>query len=121
MSAEENFIVADTERLNAEREKERQLEHLKRITDLRKILSIPEGRRFVWEQLTRAGIFSASFAISETPGEGRRLTDFKEGQRDMGIQLLSDVNEANPGAFAQMQAEHVSAQKSKKKKEQEND
>lgn len=118
---EENFIGADTGRLNAEIEKERVIEHLKVVGDLRKVLSIPEGRRFVWEQLARAGIYNASFCTSEVPGEGRRLSDFKEGQRDIGIQLLLDVNEANPSAFAQMQAEYFSVLKSKKKKEQSND
>lgn len=90
--------------LSAEEKKKRQRD----INDLRKILAIPEGRRFIWKQLSEAGIFHTTFS------QNAMQTSFLEGQRQQGLRLLNDVNEADTYAFAKMQGEFISEHKSKK-------
>jgi hypothetical protein len=82
--------------------------HQKEIDDVRKILKTPEGRRYLWRMLGECGIFFNSF----TPNSNQ--TAFNEGGRNIGLIILSDINEADPSAFAKMQNEYVSALKSKK-------
>lgn len=72
------------------------------LNDLRKILGIPEGRRFIWGELSDAGIFRGSFSANASQ------TAFSEGQRDRGLSLLARVNEADQNAFARMQSEYLS-------------
>ena len=69
--------------------------------DIRKVLSLPEGRRFVWKLMSDAGVFRSSFT-------GNSQTFFNEGQRNMGLVILNQVMGAKPEAFTQMQAEAAS-------------
>ena len=69
--------------------------------DIRKVLSLPEGRRFVWKLMSDAGVFRSSFT-------GNSQTFFNEGQRNMGLVILNQVMTAKPDAFTQMQAEAAS-------------
>lgn len=92
------------ERNKARRERE--------LEDLLKVLSSPEGRRFVWRILSAAGIFRSSFAPDD------RGTSFREGQRDIGLMVLEDVMLRKPERFVQMQQEHVAEQKQIKDLEQ---
>lgn len=80
----------------------------KEIEDVKKILKTPEGRRYFWRLLSKCGMFRTSF----TPNSN--LTAFNEGKRDIGLDTLIEISEADGSAFAQMQNEHVSALKSKK-------
>jgi hypothetical protein len=75
------------------------------LGDIRKILGIPEGRRFVWRVLDEAKIFAGSFT-------GTSQTFFNEGRRDIGLFILKDVMEAKPDAFLRMFQEHNSEAKS---------
>lgn len=65
------------------------------LDDVRSVLSSAEGRRFVWRYLGEAGVFKTSF-------HGNLETFINEGQRMIGLKLLSDINEANPNAYVQM-------------------
>lgn len=69
--------------------------------DIRKVLSLPEGRRFVWKLMSDAGVFRSSFT-------GNSQTFFNEGQRNMGLMVLNQVMAAKADAFSQMQAEAAS-------------
>ncbi len=82
--------------------------HQKEIDDVKKLLKTPEGRRYFWRMLGKCGIFRSSF----TPNSNQ--TAFNEGTRNIGLDLLFDINEADASAFAKMQNEYVSALKSKK-------
>ena len=94
----------DRKKSEAENKRIRQRE----IGDLKKILGIPEGRRFIWKWLGNAGIFRSSLS------QNAMTTQALEGARNLGLQLLNEVNEADTHAFASMQAEYISEQKSKK-------
>lgn len=97
-------LEKENKKLSADNQRIRQ----KEVDDVRKILKTPEGRRFVWRQLSLCGIFRSSWNLNSNQ------TSFSEGQRNVGLGLLVDVNEADPTAYAKMQSEHVSALKSKK-------
>lgn len=83
---------------------EEEREHLaqRKMSDLRKILGMPEGRRFIWEELSDCGIFQGTFNTNGL------LMGFQEGKRDRGLSLLTRVNQADRGAFARMQNEFLS-------------
>jgi len=73
----------------------------RRKSDIKKILEMPEGRRFVWQVLSEAGVFRCSFS-------GDQRTNFNEGKRDIGLFVFHAVMNANPDAFTKMQREAVS-------------
>jgi len=107
----ESFYNAEAEKKAAEAKKEADLKHARDIGDLRKLIELPEGRRFVWNQLARAGVFSPSFTLNSVQ------TGYNEGARSVGIALLADLMEAKPEAFYQMFREANSEAKSKKQEE----
>lgn len=85
----------------AEQEKRLETEKLERevfLNDVRHVLSSVQGRRFVWRILDMAGVYRSSFT-------GNSSTFFNEGARNIGLRVLSDVMDAKPEAFLQMQQE----------------
>ena len=84
------------------------------VNDIRKVISTPEGRRFYWRLLEIGGIFSDGY-ISGDNGYG---TTYKSGRRSVGVWSLSELMEANPGGFTQMQREHASEAKRDKIEEE---
>lgn len=105
--------IFDIDSKNAEIRKEQEKRRSREIDDLQKVLRSPEGRRFVWRVLSEAGVFKASFSLNSMQ------TSFNEGKRDVGIWLMSDVDRAEPNAYAQMQREYYSELKSKQSKQEE--
>ena len=101
-----DILNQDKDRKRSEEESKRNREH--EIADLNKILGTPEGRRFIWRWLGLAGIFRSSLS------QNAMTTQALEGARNIGLQLLGEVNEANTYAFAKMQQEAIAEQKSKK-------
>lgn len=84
-----------------EQEKRLENEKLEReilLNDVRHVLSSVQGRRFVWMILDMAGVYRSSFT-------GNSSTFFNEGARNIGLRVLSDVMDAKPEAFLQMQQE----------------
>lgn len=69
------------------------------LEDVRFVLSDVRGRRFYWRYLKLCRIFALSFT-------GDNETFFREGQRDIGLRLLGDLNEATPAAYAVMKEEN---------------
>ena len=90
----------------------RERRRLREINDLRAILKIPEGRRYIWRLWGLTGVFRASYTSRDA-----NMTSFREGQRDIGLALLQDINEASPTALGQMRSEYLSELKSEKKEE----
>lgn len=77
------------------REKELRERELK---DLRAILDMPEGRRFVWRLLEHCKVFQSIWHPSA-------LIHFNEGARNVGLFVLNDIEEANPDALLVMRRE----------------
>jgi hypothetical protein len=77
------------------------------ISDLKKVLKLPEGRRFIYKILSECGAFKASFSLNSMQ------TAFNEGKRDIGLMMLRMLDEAEPQAYSQMLKEHFSELKSR--------
>lgn len=76
-----------------------QLEQERLDEELRKVLSLYEGRSFIWWMLEQAGIYRTTF------NESASLGAFQEGMRQLGLQLLARLDEVDPNAYAQMRLE----------------
>lgn len=63
------------------------------------LLSTKAGRGWVWGMLTFCRVFATSF------DRDPHATAFNEGQRNVGLKLLADINNADPGAYVLMATE----------------
>jgi hypothetical protein len=86
--------TADPEQVKKAAEKEKQ-GYERDLDDVRKILATDYGRRFFWRYLGICGVFRTSFT-------GNSHTFFNEGERNIGLRLLEDVNNADPTAYVKM-------------------
>lgn len=109
----DNFYTDEIDAKNKESKQEFQRRRDREIEDLRMMIKKPEGRRVIWKILETCGVFKASFALNSMQGA------FNEGKQDIGLALLSDLNEADTHIFAQMQSEYISELKSKKESKKE--
>ena len=66
--------------------------------DVASILGTQAGRRFFFRYLIICGVFKTSFT-------GNSETFFKEGQRNVGLMLLEDINSVAPESYAVMMKE----------------
>jgi len=71
------------------------------LEDVRFILQTLQGRRLIWRYLALCGVFRTSFT-------GNSHTFFNEGERNIGLKLLADVNEADPESYLKMMKESKS-------------
>lgn len=100
----DNYAARKTKRLKEEETRMRERE----LADIAKVLSLPEGRRFIWRILSEGKIFNTPFT-----GDDAR-TNFNCGAHDLALMPLNDMMEIRPEAFAQMRNEYVSAEKSRR-------
>lgn len=68
--------------------------------DLRYVMSTEQGRRFMWQTLSKAGLYRTSFT-------GNSATYFNEGKRALGLELLADVQHHCPQHYIKMHDEAV--------------
>lgn len=69
------------------------------VEDLRWLMGHKQGRRFVTRLLDKAGVYRTSFT-------GNSETFFREGMRNLGLFVLSEVMEVTPEQFAKMLEEN---------------
>lgn len=82
--------------------------------DLRWLLQDFRGRRFLWGLLRRTGVFGTTF-------DGTSRTYHLEGKRHVGVRLMQQAQEIEPGAYSQMVAERMNelaAQQAKERAKQ---
>lgn len=108
---DKNFYDAEEHEAEEKAKKEEMIARIKRLDDIRWILSNAKGRRFLWWVLELCGVFRASYVSRDS-----NQTAFNEGNRDIGIRVLATVQAADSKAYSQMQDEHL-AEQGKKKKE----
>lgn len=53
--------------------------------DIEWLMSNPRGRRIVWKYLERCHVFETSFTTNLSQ------TNFNEGERNIGLQILNDI------------------------------
>lgn len=92
-------MFADDKKLHERRENLTKRQRDREMADLKKILSIPEGRRFLWRLLKETKYFTSPFH------QDGRVGAFYEGKRDVGLIFYREIMEANPAAFLQMHNE----------------
>ncbi|MCY1396710.1 hypothetical protein D9M71_116920 [compost metagenome] len=81
--------------------KQEKLARQQEINDFRWLMSDPRGRRLMWRVMGKCRLFQPSF----DPHGG--ITNFNEGQRNVGLFLLSEINDVCPQRYAEMAAEHA--------------
>lgn len=72
------------------------------LNDIRVVARSAEGRRFLWRLLGKAGIFRGSFV----PGQPD-VTNFNEGQQNLGLWLLKEIDAASTEIYLKMRREAV--------------
>ena len=101
MNLEENALVknaADPQQVKQAGGAQRRKREME-LRDVANILESQSGRRFVWRYLEECGVFKTSFT-------GTSQTFYLEGQRNIGLKLLADVNDAAPDAYLVMLKEN---------------
>lgn len=63
--------------------------------DFRWLMNDKRGRRVVWRLLENTGVYKTSFT-------GNSETFFREGQRNVGLMLISQIHELTPEAYVLM-------------------
>lgn len=103
--------AANKGQIKQARRKERSLRE-RELDDVKAVLSTKEGRRVWWKFLDFCGVFRSSFT-------GNNSTFYNEGQRNVGLKMLGDMNEAMPDAYALMlkEAKEVAPPKNEDKDE----
>jgi hypothetical protein len=79
------------------------------LMDIDTLMSTPAGSRLIWRLLTLSGIFRSSFSSDPL------IMAMNEGQRNIGLRLLSDLTEACPEKYLNM----MRTAKARKTKEEE--
>lgn len=81
------------------------------LQDLRAMLQLAEGRRFIWTRLEKCNVFRSTWDASAK-------IHFNEGRRDVGLELMADIAAADENAFLLMMTE-AQQRASQEKREQE--
>ena len=82
----------------SERQKKRRLRAERADADLLWLMTQREGRRFVWRLLQSCHLYETSFT-------GTSATFFREGERNVGLQVLADITRLCPDLYARMVGE----------------
>ena len=77
------------------------------LSDIRRVLQLPEGRRFYWRIMEKGAVFHDVFAGTDTNG-----TNYNLGRQSISRDFLNDMLEAKPDALAQMQQEREAERQS---------
>lgn len=80
------------------------------LEDLRKVLSMPEGRRVLWRYLATANLKVSSFR-----GENTHNSAYQEGIKQIGRVILQDIEDSKPEAYFQMHKDAVQLENTLKK------
>lgn len=76
-------------------------QELQDIADFKWLMSDSRGRRFMWRTLGHCRLFQSSIGPTDA------ITNYNEGQRNVGLFLLSQVNDLTPSLYAVMAAENA--------------
>lgn len=62
------------------------------LDDIRKVASLPQGRKLIWAVLELCDIYSDVFT-------GNSHTFYREGKRSVGLEFLAMLEEADPTIY----------------------
>lgn len=95
MKKHDPFDLRGQDRRREDIETLRKVERDQEKADFAWLMSDKRGRRFMWRMLDFTGIYRSSFT-------GNNETFFKEGARNVGLKLISDIHEFTPDAYTTM-------------------
>lgn len=102
MSNETEYLDAsEQEAAEAQVAEERRLQLAIEISDLKKLMGMKEGRRFMWRLLSDSGVYRTSFATN-----GLQMAHL-EGQRVIGLKWLAEIMDHCPEQFNVMTMEQA--------------
>jgi len=84
--------TAAQEQQRTEKSEARKREKTQEAEDFKWLMKDKRGRRFVWGQLERTGVYRSSFT-------GNSETFFREGERNIGLMLMAMIHEHSPEAY----------------------
>lgn len=93
-------LIDNTQHEKAQKKVDRR--HEREMSDVRFLLTRPEGRRFIWKLMSKGRIFQEPFCNENTNG-----TNYNLGRMSISRDVLNDVMEASPSSFLQLQQEHA--------------
>lgn len=99
--------MTDFDERDVRDEQERQRKALARaqeFSDFRWLMGDHRGRRFMWRALEKTRMFMSSMGPTDA------ATNFNEGQRNVGLFLLSEINAVCPALYAVMASENAPQQ-----------
>lgn len=96
-----SYNPSNESQVNAQRKEAEKIRKAE-IEDFKKLLDTAWGRRIIWRLLGRAGVYEISYSFDGP----RDAVQFKEGRREMGLFLLSEIHEARPEAYMLMVEEN---------------
>ncbi len=82
--------------------KEEKAEEQLHETDVRQVLGTRSGRNLIWKYIQLCHVFTSSYGDSMA---------FMEGERNIGLRLLSDINKYVPSAYLKMLEENKPGEK----------
>jgi len=101
MTTENNpFDLVGQARNDANNAAEERLLRDKEISDLGFVMGSKQGRRFMQRLLSGAGLWRSVFSNDPV------VMAFNEGNRNLGLKMLSDLVEACPEKYFEMLKEH---------------
>ena len=74
---------------------------LRKRSGLRKLMSDPEGRAWMWGLLEECGVFQSSFSTDVA------TMAFAEGRRQVGLMRLAEINRLDPNLYVKMALENT--------------
>jgi len=100
---EKNSGKEEAEIILERREARDNAKRIRQRGDVQQVLKIVEVRRVLWRILELCGPYQPSF----DPASARQ-TDFNEGKRSVGLEVLKIIIDADPAAYLQMSNERQS-------------
>lgn len=70
-------------------------EALSARNDMKTLLELPAGRRFIWRLLDRCSLYESTFT-------GNSSGYYREGRRAVGLEVLQEIVDAKPSAYGDM-------------------
>ena len=98
--ARESYDASDRRHVLARRKRQRLLDR-QADSAFARFMATADGRLWMWRRLGACGVFHSSW-----DPQAARMS-FNEGRRDIGLQLLADINRICPELFGQMQKENA--------------
>ena len=108
---EETSHLSDEEKALAKKVEEERRRRAKDRLDMLQVLRGVEARRILFRILEKCGPYQPSFDPNSA-----RVTDYNEGRRSIGIEVLLMINSADPQAYVQMVNEHASDEKAERER-----